>query len=247
MKRLITTCLFRARATTLVAMLALAVLLSTQTIVSAVTPVTPLPTKWTQMPDLENGTAWSSSNGWYIAADDYLCENPLPVNDVHWWGSYWAGQDPQPINGFTIRFFSDVPASPTGEFSHPGDLLYQAYIAGNCNETYYGNSEPYGLNVYQYNAILLEPFEQDYGTTYWLSIQLNPGWTEPPYWGWYTSADHWQDIAVQAEEPSPWNWYQAIDSANQDLAFQLTVVPEPATICLLGLGALSLIRRKRSV
>lgn len=207
----------------------------------------PLPTKWTQMPDLENGTVWNSSNGWYIAADDYLCENPLPVNDVHWWGSYWVPYpgEPQPINGFTISFYSDVPASPTGEFSHPGDLLYQTYIRGNCNETYYGYSAYDNTNVYQYDTILPEAFEQDYGTTYWLSIQLNPGWTEPPYWGWHTSADHWQDIAVQAYEPSPWNWYQ-ISSANQDLAFQLTVVPEPATICLLGLGALSLIRKKRA-
>jgi len=227
MKKLITICL-------------VCVLLSAQAIVSAES--LPLPTKWTQLPNMETGIDYGSMRGWVIAADDYLCENPLPVTDVHWWGSYWASvQDPQPINGFTISFYSDVPASPTGEFSHPGDLLYTAYVRGNCSETYYGYSQSDGTNVYQYNTMLPQPFEQDYRTIYWLSIQVDQGWEMPPYWGWHNSIDHWQDGAVQAIEPPPWTWWNYSD----DLAFELTVIPEPMTICLLGLGALSLLRRKR--
>jgi hypothetical protein len=244
MKRAISICLFRAHTTTLVAMLALAMLLSAQAIVSAMVP-SPLPTKWTQTPDMETGTDWTSMKG-YTAADDYLCENPLPVNDVHWWGSYWdpyPGQ-PQPINGFTISFYSDVPASPTGESSHPGDLLHQAYINGNCNETYYGYSANDTTNVYQYGTILPEPFQQVPGTVYWLSIVVDQGWEEaPPYWGWHNSSDHWNDGAVHSYFQPPF-WYPIL-GGGQDLAFELTVVPEPATICLLGIGALSLLRRKR--
>jgi hypothetical protein len=156
------------------------------------------PMKWTQTPDMETGLDWGSMRGWYIAADDYLCENSLPVTDVHWWGSYWNPYpgSPLPINGFTISFYSNVPAD--GEFSHPGDLLHQTYINGNCNETYYGYSAYDNTNVYQYGTILPEPFEQVPGTVYWLSIVVDQGWeTTPPNWGWHNSSDHWTDSAVQ--------------------------------------------------
>jgi hypothetical protein len=195
------------------------------------------------MPDMQTGIDLGSMRGWYIAADDYMCENPLPVTDVHWWGSYWnpSPGSPQLINGFTISFYSDVPADDAGNFSHPGDLLYEAYVSGNCNETYYGYSAFDSTNVYQYDTILRKPFEQEYGKIYWLSIVVDQGWEMPPFWGWHNSYNHWNDSAVQSYMQEPW---YPIYGGGQDLAFELTV-PEPATIVLLGIGALSLIRRKK--
>ncbi|HEY4760681.1 MAG TPA: hypothetical protein VIH42_08885 [Thermoguttaceae bacterium] len=135
------------------------------------------PVKWSQPPDMETGYDINSMEPYFICADDFLCESPLPVNDVHWWGSYWARADPQPIKGFTIRFLSDI----VEEFSHPDQLLYQAYIPGNCNETFYG-PVPGHADVYQYNCVLPEPFDQTPGNVYWLSVQADPGWDAPPYW-----------------------------------------------------------------
>jgi len=197
------------------------------------------PTKWSQPPDLETGVDINSMEDYYISADDFLCESPLPVHDVHWWGSYWMGDDPQNIKGFTIRFFSDI----VEDFSHPDVLLYEQYIPGNCNETYYGYCQNDGTNVYQYDCILPEPFHQTPGTVYWLSVKLDPDWVAPPYWGWHTSAVQWNDIAVQAAEPAPWNW--AINDTYKDLAFELTVIPEPSTLVLLGLGVTGLLLRRR--
>jgi hypothetical protein len=191
----------------------------------AIADQTDLPVKWSQPPNMATGSVWNSMSGHFICADDFLCENPLPVNDVHWWGSYWAGQNPRPINGFTIKFFSD----DTDDFSHPDQLLYQAYIPGNCSETLYGFYPPDLMNVYQYNCILPEPFHQTPGTVYWLSVQVDPGWNPEPYWGWSESTAIWNDCAVLSSDTSPLNW----GKINVDLAFELSVVPEPSTVIML--------------
>jgi len=59
-----------------------------------------LPIKWSQRPNMETGIDYGSMRDWYVVADDFECQDPRPVVHVHWWGSYWSGQDPQPIKGF---------------------------------------------------------------------------------------------------------------------------------------------------
>jgi len=207
------------------------------------------PTKWSQLPNMETGIDYASMTDWAIAADDFLCENPLPVTDVHWWGSYYPiGDDPQPINGFTIRFFSDIVL----DFSQPDVLLYEVYIPGSADETFYGHSPYDDTNVYQYYVDLPEPFEQELGTVYWLSIQVDNGWDTPPYWGWHNSLDLWNDDAVQAYDPG-WEWWELYhpEGWSESLAFELTVgepdIPEPTTLVMLALAGAGLALRKRLV
>ena len=96
---------------------------------------------------------------------------------------------------------------------------------------------------------------------YWLNVQaIVPG---DEVFGWKTSVNHWNDDAVFADTslplptgqligpaPSPVFWQDMhypvgtpYAGSSIDLAFAITTVPEPATLSLLVLGGLAVIRR----
>jgi len=107
--------------------------------------------KWSQLPDMTpNGYDFSSELLVpSTVADDFQCNDPRPVTDIHWWGSYYttgsASVDhnsdnyldpsfaspgappvmPNIVAGFNITFYADVPAGvdPNMPFSHPGAVL----------------------------------------------------------------------------------------------------------------------------
>ncbi len=110
--------------------------------------------------------------------------------------------------------------------------------------------------IYQVNITgITDPdFYQVNGEIYWLGLyfvtdeETADGTAK---FGWKTSQDHYEDDAVYYGKlpdsaGGEWTWLELIDPQTEeslDMAFVIT--PEPATIALLGLGALSLIRRKR--
>jgi hypothetical protein len=218
-----------------------------------------------------------------MAADDFLCSDPLAVVDVHWWGSYYdpgplwpykssdnlvdptvpTGQSPGTLAGFNIEFYTDVPAGadPLTPWSHPGDVLLEQFVPIQLvTEAYFGTVTHIGgieENVWQYNCTLPIPFDQNPGanpvdvdgdgildgTIYWLKIQAvnnNP----EIQWGWHEADSLWNDNAVQYWPPNPNAPYWDLRE-NKDLAFELSVVPEPSCLVLLGAGLLALIRRSR--
>ena len=105
------------------------------------------------------------------------------------------------------------------------------------------------MNYYQINFTDIPvPFIQEEGTVYWLALHAATFNTQQQL-GWKTSQDHWNDDAVfyYASERNTYGWWDLIDPNlphdSLDLAFVIT--PEPATMALLVVGGLALLRRRR--
>jgi hypothetical protein len=159
-------------------------------------------------------------------ADDFRCFGSMPIDSIHWWGSYigWLDIDPPaaseldpPITAWHIGFWSNVPAGGDPCFSHPDMLLWDIEIPAERvaeeragiddhpfrgQETcfqYYVDLEP---NEVFWQADFL-PITQD--DTFWLSITAmypepdpcNPDSADPCYpWGWKTRPWSWMDDGV---------------------------------------------------
>ena len=113
--------------------------------------------------------------GCYMA-DDFADYEHSPIVRVKWWGSYLGNEWIQPVNSFIIAFESDFPEPP----SHPLELLQFEEVmrdmdgvltAGEFTEVAIsGGGAPCYETLYEYEAILANPFPQDPNTVYWLKI-----------------------------------------------------------------------------
>jgi hypothetical protein len=209
-------------------------------------------------PQLPDPYGWDVRANEPELADDWLCTQTGPVLDIHIWYSIFGDYDQAELQGGIVRIYSDSP-DPDGEgelFSHPNEKLWEypfgaqeLIFAGEGKQGWYDprTQEVYPDNHYLYYQLNLvdipEPFIQKEGEVYWLALQLNTNFTM----GWKTSLDHWNDDAVWSNGTIGGPWQELRDpltGRSLDMAFVIT--PEPATVALLGLGALSLIRKKRA-
>ncbi len=82
--------------------------------------------KWVQYP-LLGGSSISSQFEGFVGgldtecADDWLCNDPVPIAAIEWWGDYWNG-DPYPPDYFIIRFYSDLPCISAVEETSWGSI-----------------------------------------------------------------------------------------------------------------------------
>lgn len=159
--------------------------------------------KWEQLPDMF-GYDWSSEDLVPSAvADDWICENGMPINRIEWWGSYYlpsvfpyqnsdnftdptltTNTPPGTVTGFRIAIFTHKETGDCFPWPMPGDVLYMTEVAiENANETLYGvATKPGGQqeNVWQYSVALDEFFYQELGERYWIAIQALDGGTWEP-------------------------------------------------------------------
>ena len=230
-----------------------------------------LPVKWSQLPDMNQGVdKYSVHLGNAVCSNDWQCTSPEPVVAVRWWGSYLDGHDPGSGPNqvpFELVLHWDVPAntvSPdSGEvlaYSHPGNNgPLPVWFNLSVQEHFYGTTAG-GEKVYEYNVRLGYPY---FDQQAWIDNYFNPVpnnnifWLDIGYadldasqhakhvWGWHEANVLQLDNAISnpALHFLPW---ANVTVLNKDLAFEL-MTPEPATLALLGLGAVAtLIRRRRS-
>ena len=205
-------------------------------------------------------------------ADDFLCSETGYITDIEFNGYC---QDIQALYGFRITFWSDVPAT-TNEASHPGELLDETVVYKTCPCDPLGRGWKVieqGADFARFKANLFAEdwFVQQAGTVYWIGIQGVLTGTESFYWKFRDiSAPTWGDDAVTlglAEPTDEWahlawtsiDFLGIIPTAyhgtlppeclgSADMSFRLTgIVPEPATLTLVGIGAILLgfIRTRR--
>lgn len=193
-----------------------------------------------------------------------------------WLGDYLpnepTGGNPSPYNvAFTLSIHGDIPAvAPGGPgYSTPGALLWErTFNPGQFSADLFSEGPEgwYNPNTGEYipegdHQAWLYRFYIDPGDAfiqggtaqepivYWLDVSATP-LDDQALFGWKTSSQHWNDDAVWADShQGPWNELRyppghPAEGQSIDLAF--AVIPEPATILLLGFGALALLRKRRS-
>jgi len=179
--------------------------------------------------DVLDGPITSPVGGVYqkFLADDFLCTQMGPITDIHVWGSYLNDLRLGEVPLFNVAIFGDVPAGPNGP-SHPGDLLWQAYMParverpwGPAPENFFDPNIDQIIGpdnfVWQYNFYIPpdKAFVQQAGQVYWLGVKhsndLNGDGvvdsmdllmlSEGWAYGWKSSQRHFNDDAVWIDVP----------------------------------------------
>jgi hypothetical protein len=164
-----------------------------------------------------------------VLADDWECSGSGPVTDIHFWTFSEQILATVPVY---VTISTNSPATQARPYSLPDLQVWSRYF----NPGQY-TVRPWVVQGVQHQQINIEnipdPFVQTVGEIYWLGLRIQQ---EPPL-AWNYSDTRFMDVAVQWDGTA---WFPISDS---DLAFVIT--PEPATMCLLGIGAVGMYLRRR--
>jgi hypothetical protein len=164
-------------------------------------------------------------------ADDFQLEADTLITDVHWWGVFWNGPPagPNPAD-FNIIFYADAGGMPTGAgMPDPTPTALKVYNMSQVLGVPTG-----GVEEYEYDVVLPEPFPALANEIYWIAIQCIVVF--PPQWGWETNGANpeFLSIPVQGFPLLAMPYWTATQYG--DMAFYLTGIPEgpppkPAICC----------------
>lgn len=168
-------------------------------------------------------------------ADDFYVDGELPysVTSVKWWGRYFkqgaaTAVTPEGSDNFIIRFFEKDGAGPALS-------PFTSFTAGAVARVDAGTSGN-GVPLFSFHYSLPNELLLNGGQTYYISIVNFGGIVDDPVFSilWSTPLDwtghpRWR----RTNEANPWQL------SGYNTAFQLNgeVVPEPASLLVLGAGA----------
>ena len=187
-------------------------------------------------PQTPKFSGWDVEFAMSSLADDWMCSQTGPVEDIHFWIS-WYQDFVQPIGSFTVRIWSDQPVGPGG-YSQPNVQLWERTFQAadftvaeqppDLQGWYDPSSGVWELaNHIRWFQINIEdiqaPFIQEEGTVYWLEIDFGP----LPFIGWKETDQHWNDDGVLWYDPDWLELTDPIEGTSIDLAFVITGSPPP--------------------
>jgi hypothetical protein len=157
--------------------------------------------------------------GYAKVYDDFILGGGGTISKVD-----WSGLDPNnDLTGFTINIFSDNSGSP-------GTSLSSSVITGNAGETPSGT-----LTINNYSATLPTAFTASPGTEYYIQIVGTASGAGGFYW----------ETSSQGNDGALSDLF-TVSPMNNNLAFTLEGTPEPTTIVLGLLGAITFLVRRPS-
>ena len=173
-----------------------------------------------------------------IIADDFVLDDDMILTDVHWWGTYWLDGSPTPAtDDFRVELFAGEPDGT------PATSPLASFAVGDIGRTDTGNTDFQGNAIYAYSVDLDTPVALAGGTEYYLSVVNNTA-NSTALWAW-SATDSLDNLGyfLRNEDSEPW----VATVVPSNFAFNLTgtVVPEPASFTLIGLGLAAIALRRR--
>jgi hypothetical protein len=214
---------------TLRAFVSASLALATVLVVGSTSEAAPLFVQMTVPPTAE-WYSYSQPGSAILSADDFVLGSTGTIQAVTWQGENSPAGAPGP-DAFRILFYTD-PINPAS--------LVASFDVGAANRSEAGSTIGAGDVLYNYWANLGGAgFTATAGTRYWISI-VNTEVVDPiDYWTWAGGPDG----TMAGSFSNGQNWFSQPGSTNFTL--DSAPIPEPATLTLVALGLVGLVRARR--